>query len=106
MSQKYSVATSHGLHSGYSHPLLRSWQCSTSGVCGDFPVRADNLMLPLFIVDKEDDVQPIASMPGVSRMGADSAVNFLGPLVDAGLKSVLLFAVTDMKKVCRKYFYI
>ncbi len=38
-------------------------------------------------------------MPGVRRLGAEKAVDFLRPLVERdGLRSVLLFAVTDADK--------
>lgn len=49
------------------------------------------------IVPREDDnaVQPIASMPGVSRYGNNKLKEFLEPLVNMGLSSVLLFGVMD-----------
>ena len=82
------------LHSGYSHPLTRSWQSSPA------LLTPDHLMLPLFIVDEPQGLQPIGSMPGVARMGPERVVDYLAPLVhDRALKSVLLFSVTDMEKV-------
>ena len=56
-------------------------------------------MLPIFLIDNPDEEQEIASMPGVKRMGINAAVKFLDPLVRIGLKSVLLFAVTEVEKV-------
>ena len=56
-------------------------------------------MLPIFLIDNPDEEQEIASMPGVKRMGINAAVKFLDPLVNIGLKSVLLFAVTAAEKV-------
>lgn len=49
------------------------------------------------IVCREDDdaIQPIASMPGVSRYGNNKLKEFLEPLVNNGLSSVLLFGVMD-----------
>ena len=43
-------------------------------------------------------------MPDVSRFGPERAVDFLRPLVAKGLKSVLLFSVTDMEKVSAEYY--
>ncbi|XP_059480137.1 delta-aminolevulinic acid dehydratase [Neocloeon triangulifer] len=80
-------AAKHILHSGYFHPVLRSWQCPNT------TVRAESLMLPLFIIDSDDEVQEIPSMPGVFRFGINKLKAFLQPVVDDGLKSVLLFGV-------------
>jgi delta-aminolevulinic acid dehydratase/porphobilinogen synthase len=51
-------------------------------------------------VDDPQDRQEIDSMPGVFRMGVDVMMEELESLVPKGLKSVLLFAVTSMTKVC------
>ncbi|XP_076454899.1 delta-aminolevulinic acid dehydratase-like [Babylonia areolata] len=75
------------LHSGYFHPVLRSWNS------GNTTITPENLMLPLFIVDEEDAVQEIKSMPGVCRYGVNKLRSALSPLVDKGLKSVLIFGV-------------
>ena len=61
--------------------------------------RAQNLMWPIFLVDKPNDRQEIDSMPGVSRMGVDTMMQELEKLAPLGLKSVLLFSVTDLPKV-------
>ena len=39
--------------------------------------------------------QDIGSLPGVSRWGTKSVVDFLAPIVDNGLSSVLLFGVPE-----------
>lgn len=46
---------------------------------------------------REDDnaVQPIDSMPGVSRFGVNKLKEFLEPLVKKGLSAVLLFGVVQ-----------
>ncbi|XP_005093063.1 delta-aminolevulinic acid dehydratase [Aplysia californica] len=77
------------LHSGYHHPALRAWQSQSA------TISPDNLMYPLFIVDDPDAVQPITSMPGQSRFGVNKLVEALEPLVNKGLKSVLLFGVPE-----------
>jgi len=53
-------------------------------------------MLPLFITDESPDArQDIAALPGVSRWGTSSVVDFLRQPVADGLSSVLLFGVPD-----------
>lgn len=75
------------LHSGYSHPTLRSWQTVSTSVT------PKNLMYPIFVVDEPDAVQDILTMPEVSRYGVEKIVDFLQPLVKKGLSSILLFGV-------------
>lgn len=58
-------------------------------------------------ISREEDnaIQPIASMPGVSRYGVNKLKEFLAPLVSKGLSSVLLFGVMEnTPKV--KYTYV
>lgn len=89
----------YGLHSGYFHPVIRQWQSSIS--CSEEPgsIPTATLMLPLFIIDDPDKVELISSMPGVQRMGVNAMIKYLQPVVENGLKSVLLFAVTGLQKV-------
>lgn len=39
--------------------------------------------------------EPITSMPGVSRYGYETLIQKLKPLVENGLKSILIFGVTS-----------
>lgn len=75
------------LHSGYFHPLLRTWQAATT------TLSASNLIYPIFVTDVPDDVQPIASLPGVARYGVNRLEEMLRPLVEEGLRCVLVFGV-------------
>jgi delta-aminolevulinic acid dehydratase/porphobilinogen synthase len=51
--------------------------------------------------------QEIGSLPGVCRWGADSVLDFLRPIVEAGLSSVLLFGVpANLPKVKRSLSYL
>ncbi len=59
----------------------------------DVRVSPDNLMLPLFIVPGSGVSEPVKSMPGVSRMSADVAAEWLTPLISLGLRAVILFGV-------------
>lgn len=51
------------------------------------------LIYPLFITDNPDEVTPIPSLPNQNRLGLNKLVPFLTPLVQKGLKSVILFGV-------------
>eukprot|EP00092_Neocalanus_flemingeri_P030733 GFUD01033372.1.p1 GENE.GFUD01033372.1~~GFUD01033372.1.p1 ORF type:complete len:334 (+),score=99.11 GFUD01033372.1:38-1039(+) len=83
-------STPFGLHSGYKNETLRLWQSSGS------ELHPHNLMLPLFITDESPDAkQDIPSLPGVSRWGVNSVLEFLKPNVANGLSSVLLFGVPE-----------
>ncbi|XP_067599692.1 delta-aminolevulinic acid dehydratase isoform X2 [Pseudorca crassidens] len=75
------------LHSGYFHPLLRTWQATTTSLS------ASSLIYPIFVTDVPDDKQPIASLPGVARYGVNRLEEMLKPLVEEGLRCVLVFGV-------------
>ncbi|OQV22488.1 Delta-aminolevulinic acid dehydratase [Hypsibius exemplaris] len=81
-NQNYSI-----LHSGYSHSVLREWQSSSVNLT------AANIMYPIFVTDNADDVEEIGSMKGIFRMGVNRVVALLRPLVQKGLKSILIFGV-------------
>ncbi|XP_044265673.1 delta-aminolevulinic acid dehydratase [Tribolium madens] len=89
MSTQKDVKNCHTLHSGIFNPTLRKWQSLQT------ELGSDNFMYPIFIVENDYAVQPIASMPGVSRYGINKLKDHLGPLVEKGLSSVLLFGVTE-----------
>ncbi|XP_045435849.1 delta-aminolevulinic acid dehydratase isoform X3 [Pipistrellus kuhlii] len=75
------------LHSGYFHPLLRTWQAAAT------TLNASNFIYPIFVTDVPDDVQPVASLPGVARYGVNRLEEMLRPLVEEGLRCVLVFGV-------------
>ncbi|XP_030598461.1 delta-aminolevulinic acid dehydratase isoform X1 [Archocentrus centrarchus] len=75
------------LHSGYFHPTLRYWQTCIADL------RPDNLIYPIFITDSADAVEPIGSLPGQARYGVNKLEGVLRPLVNNGLKCVLIFGV-------------
>lgn len=75
------------LHSGYFHPVLRSWQ--TSATAFD----SSSLIYPVFVTDNPDAVEPINSLPGQARYGVNKLKEVLQPLVEDGLKCILIFGV-------------
>ncbi|XP_055695835.1 delta-aminolevulinic acid dehydratase [Lutzomyia longipalpis] len=76
-------------HSSISHAALREW--AESGT----EIGPANLMYPIFVVENDDAVEEIPSMPGVKRYGGNILLDVLAPLVAKGLKSILLFGVID-----------
>lgn len=51
----------------------------------------DDLILPLFILDGENRVEPIASMPKVMRYSPDRALEAINQAAEAGIRAVALF---------------
>jgi porphobilinogen synthase len=67
------------------------------GLVRETRVNHDGLVMPLFIVAGTNVVQPIGSMPGVSRLSVDAAVRECRELDAVGVKAVLLFGIPDFK---------
>ena len=84
----------HFLHSGYSGPIQRGWQCMGKDKLGP-----EHLMWPVFLIEDPEAKEDIPSLPGVSRMGVNVLLREVEELVPLGLKSVLLFSVTNLPKV-------
>ncbi|KAF8503703.1 tetrapyrrole biosynthesis porphobilinogen synthase [Russula emetica] len=74
------------LQGGYNHPLSRQWQ-SRRGLDKSM------FMYPIFVTDDPTACVDIPSLPGQSRWGVDRLENFIGPLVQKGLRSVIIFGV-------------
>ncbi|KAI9891938.1 MAG: Aminolevulinate dehydratase [Vezdaea aestivalis] len=74
------------LHGGYSHPLARQWQAERQ-------LTKSMLIYPLFVSDQPDEEILIPSLPDQRRRGINKLLPFLEPLVDNGLRSVILFGV-------------
>jgi porphobilinogen synthase len=63
----------------------------------DVRLTLDDLILPLFVSDG-DKPHPVASMPGVSQLPVDDAVNEVRKLADRGLRQFILFGVTPAER--------
>ncbi|CCE62548.1 hypothetical protein TPHA_0C03980 [Tetrapisispora phaffii CBS 4417] len=74
------------LSGGYNHPLLREWQ-------NERQLTTNMLIFPIFLSDIEDDETAIDSLPNIKRFGVNKIVAYLKPLVEKGLRSVILFGV-------------
>jgi len=82
------------LQGGYQHPLSQSWQQNKT-------LTKSMLMYPIFITDDPEASVVIQSLPGQRRWGVNRLQEFIGPLVNKGLKSVILFGVPfNCVKVC------
>ena len=74
------------LRAGYAHPVTRGWHDPTT------PETA-RIVYPVFVTDDDNAREPIAAMPGQFRWGVNRLGELLDPLVEAGLRSVILFGV-------------
>ncbi|XP_066154905.1 delta-aminolevulinic acid dehydratase [Euwallacea fornicatus] len=91
MSKTYRnmVKKKHILHSSIASQTLRDWQSFK------IQITPQNLMYPVFIIEAENDMQYIPSMPGVARYGIKKLREHLEPLVQKGLCSILVFGVIE-----------
>lgn len=91
MGDKYKrmVEKKHYLHSSIFHPTLRDWQSLKS------ELTPSNFMYPVFIIENDNEVQAIPSMPGISRYGINKLKEHLQNVISKGLTSILVFGVID-----------
>jgi porphobilinogen synthase len=75
---------------------LRS-SAAMRGMVRETRINRDGLVQPLFVTEGSDVVQPISSMPGVSRFSVDTVVRECRELAAVGVKAVLLFGIPDFK---------
>ncbi|HUI01313.1 MAG TPA: porphobilinogen synthase [Nitrososphaerales archaeon] len=60
-------------------------------------VHPSSLVAPVFVRDGEGAVEPIGSLPGVYRYSVDKVSEYVGRLVEQGIRSVLLFGLPALK---------
>jgi porphobilinogen synthase len=60
-------------------------------------VHASSLMAPVFVKDGVRVVEPVEAMPGINRYSVDTVSEYVGRLVDEGVRSVLLFGIPKSK---------
>ena len=60
-------------------------------------VTADDLIQPLFVIEGSNRREPIASMPGIERLGIDLLVAEAKRLAGLGIPAIALFPVPDPK---------
>ena len=58
----------------------------------------NDLIYPVFVLDGKDTVEPVPSMPGISRKSIDKLLPELTEVRDLGIPAVALFPVIDASK--------
>lgn len=60
-------------------------------------VRVDELICPIFVVEGEDLINPVESMPGICQYSLDHVLEEAGRVAEAGIKAILLFGIPAHK---------
>jgi porphobilinogen synthase len=60
-------------------------------------VSVDQLVQPLFVVQRDADAGPISSMPGIDRFTVSGVVREVRALFESGIRGVLLFGIPEFK---------
>lgn len=60
-------------------------------------VHAEQLIYPIFVVEGDDQVNPIPSMPGIYQYSLDHLLEEVKRAVDAGIRSIILFGIPAEK---------
>ena len=63
----------------------------------DFP-KAQKFVWPVFLIEGTGKEIPIDAMPGQHRYSVDRLIRILDPIVESGVRGILLFAVLDRHK--------
>ena len=84
------MEASHLLHSGYFNQTLRSWHSSNT------LLHINQLIYPVFVTDlvPDESSEEIPNFPEQRRYGVDALIEHLSPLVNKGLRTILVFGVT------------
>ncbi|XP_026764789.1 delta-aminolevulinic acid dehydratase [Galleria mellonella] len=77
----------HILQGGYFNATLRKLQEPNTSI------EPHNIMYPVFLLEEEDAIQAVTSMPNVYRYGINRLIPALEELVRKGLKSILIFGI-------------
>ncbi len=67
----------------------------TRALVREHAVSASDLILPVFVHEGENRVEPVASMPGVARLSLDRLIPVAQECVDLGIPVLALFPVID-----------
>jgi porphobilinogen synthase len=70
----------------------------TRGLMRENTLTADDLILPIFIIEGENKRQSIDSMPDVERLSIDELLIEAGEIVELGIRAVALFPVVPEDK--------
>ncbi|WIV98646.1 porphobilinogen synthase [Kinneretia aquatilis] len=78
-----------------SRPRRLRRDAFTRALVREHHVRASDLILPVFVLEGENRVEPVASMPGVARLSVDRLLDVARECVDLGIPVLALFPVID-----------
>lgn len=70
------------------------------GMVRETRASADTLVYPMFVTEGENIKEEIDTMPGQYRWSIDRMGEILREMIDAGVKSVMLFGIPDHKDEC------
>jgi porphobilinogen synthase len=80
-------------------PLARPRRLRTTAamraLASETALQPHQLVAPFFVTAGRDTVEPIASLPGVSRLGTDPLLRELERALELGIRSTVLFGVVD-----------
>ena len=60
-------------------------------------VRVEELIYPVFVIEGENIVNPVASMPEINQYSPDRVMEEVDRVIEAGIKAVLLFGIPAYK---------
>ncbi|WP_428502912.1 porphobilinogen synthase [Roseateles sp.] len=78
-----------------SRPRRLRRDAFTRALVREHHVRASDLILPVFVHEGENRMEPVASMPGVARLSLDRLLDVARECVDLGIPVLALFPVID-----------
>ncbi|NLR75070.1 porphobilinogen synthase [Leeia aquatica] len=85
------------MHTNRSFPLTRLRRLRRHAFSRDLvrehQLTVKDLIYPVFVIDGEDKIEPVASMPGVARMTLDRLLKEAGRCVALGIPALALFPV-------------
>ncbi|WP_374335071.1 porphobilinogen synthase [Leeia sp.] len=85
------------MHTNRSFPLTRLRRLRRHAFSRDLvrehQLTVKDLIYPVFVIDGEDKIEPVASMPGVARMTLDHLLKEAGRCVALGIPALALFPV-------------
>ena len=78
-------------------PRRNRANASVRGMVRETRLSLEQLVYPLFLLEDKQAVQPILSMPGISRFGLEKLMVEVDECMDAGVTSFILFPAVDEK---------
>ena len=78
-------------------PRRNRANASVRGLVRETRLSLEQLVYPLFLLEDKQSVQPILSMPGISRFGLEKLMVEVDQCMNAGVTSFILFPAVDEK---------